>query len=255
MSKSTTGEGFTFKDGSKPGTCKTCGEPAWSPRSNACAQHRKTPAIKVKAEKKKTSAGAPGPRVSSDGGPVDEPSPAAKVVEAAGAITARTFSDRPPNAKEWEEKLSTVVVLLTMTYVDYAVVRPFHLPDDQAATWIERLGMTDDEASTVVEPCSFLIAKTDLNKKHGREAIEILAFAPAILAVIEWSNRVAEFRREMQRQLGGDNVVNIQGARAPQSSARTESGVPVVNFVGVTDPDQAPTARVDRSHVDVDESN
>lgn len=240
--------GFVFKDGSVPGVCKTCGAPAWSPRSNACAEHRKTPAIKVKAAKNKT------PRINADGSPA-EPSPLTQAVESAGAITAKTFSSKPPTASEWEDKLSTLVVLLTMTYVEYAVVRPFHLPDEQASYWVERLGMTEEEASTIVEPCSFLIAKTDLNKKHGRETIEILAFAPAILSVISWADRVSEFRREMQRQLGGDNVVNFESARPAPSAERTESGAPIANFRGVTDPDQAPTARVDRDRADVVQPN
>ena len=240
--------GFVFKDGSVPGVCKTCGEPSWSPRSNACALHRKTPAVKLKAEKTKS------PRINADGSPV-EPSPLATAVETAGAITAKTFSSKPPSASEWEDKLGSLVVLLTMTYVEYAVVRPFHLADDVAAHWVEQLGMTDEEASTVVEPCSFLIAKTDLNKKHGREAIEILAFAPAILAVISWADRVSEFRREMQRQLGGDNVVSFQSPRSTEGPDRTESGAPLANFRGVTDPSQAPTARVDRDRSDVEQPN
>jgi hypothetical protein len=229
--------GFVFKDGSVPGVCKTCGEPSWSPRSNACAEHRKTPAIKLKADKNKA------PKINADGSPA-EPSIVAQAVESAGTITAKTFSSKPPAASEWEDKLSSLVVLLTMTYVEYAVVRPFHLADEQAAYWVERLGMNDEEAASIVEPCSFLIAKTDLNKKHGREAIEILAFAPAILSVISWADRVSEFRREMQRQLGGENVVSFEGPRDAQSASRTESGAPVANFggPGKWGPDQAPTA-------------
>lgn len=248
--------GNIFKDGSTPGTCKTCGAPAWHPRSNKCAEHRNTPAIKVKAEPKKTKA-APAPRVASDGGPVDDPSPLATAVAEAGKITAKTFSDRPPNAKEWEDKLTSLVVLLTMTYVEYAIVKPFKLPEQVADAWVERLGMTEEEAATIVEPCSFVIAKTDLNKKHGREAIEILAFAPAILSVISWADRVTEFRREMQQQLErGDNVLSFTSPSTSQGPSRAESGgPPVANFRGVTDPSQAPTARVDRDSPDVDEQN
>jgi hypothetical protein len=246
--------GFVFKDGSVPGVCKTCGAPSWSPRSNACADHRKTPAVKVKAKKvKTTSKGASAPRVNDDGSPV-ESSVVSQAVDAAGAITARTFSAKPPSASEWEDKLSALVVLLTFTYVEYVVVRPFHLPEDQAAHWVERLGMTDDEAEKIVEPCSFLIAKTDLNKKHGREAIEILAFAPAILAVVSWADRVSEFRREMQT-LGGDNVVRFESPGPSQGPLRTESGAFVANFGGVTDPGQAPTASVDRNGADMEHTN
>jgi hypothetical protein len=245
--------GFVFKDGSVPGVCKTCGAPSWSSRSNACAEHRKTPAVKVKAKKVTTVKKGAAPRVNADGGP--EPSVVSQAVDAAGAITAKTFSSKAPSASEWEDKLSALVVLLTFTYVEYAVVRPFHLPDDQAAMWVERLGMTDDEAEKIVEPCSFMIAKTDLNKKHGREAIEVLAFAPAILAVISWADRVSEFRREMQRQLGGENVVRFESSATSEGSGRTESGAPIANFRGVTDPSQAPTASVDRNGFDVEHQN
>lgn len=245
--------GFVFKDGSLPGVCKTCGEPSWSPRSNACEQHRKTPAVKVKAEKpaKRTKKGD-APRVNNDGSPAEEPSIIAQAVGAAGTITPKTFSSRPPSASEWEDKLSALTVLLTMTYIDYVVVRPFHLPEDQAAIWVERLAMTDEEAASIVEPCSMLIAKTDLNKKHGREAIEVLAFAPAILSIVSWADRVSEFRREMQRQLGGENVVSFESSRSTQGASRTESGVPLANFGGVTDPSQAPTARVHRDGADLE---
>lgn len=260
MAEATTGEGFKFKDGSIPGVCKICGEPAWSARSNRCEIH-KIEAKKSTGAKRGVGKRGPGknnkgssPRITSDGSP--EATVVAQVVESVGSISTKTFSSRPPTAAEWDDKLGDLVVLLTMVYVEYAVVRPFKLADDVAAHWIEQLGMTEQEAATIVEPCSFLIAKTDLNKKHGREAMEVLAFAPAILSVIEWTNRVSEFRREMQRQLGGENVVSFESPRPAESSIRvTESGAPIANFGGDTDPDNAPTKRVDRSGADVEQQN
>ena len=230
---------FEFKDGSKPGVCKTCGKPSWSPRSNACLEHKKTPAVKAKASSKRI------------GGAEASAKPIlTQAVEAAGEITAKTFGSRPPTAQEWEDKLTALVVLLTMTYVEYVVVRPFQLPEPNATNAVAALGMTDDEARTIVEPCSYLMAKTEINKKHGREAIEVLAFAPAILAVVGWADRVSQFRREMSLQQGDPNV-RLESTEA--ASGPSGAGPVIANFRGVTDPSQAPTARVngDGAHVDL----
>jgi hypothetical protein len=238
---------FQFKDGSVPGVCKTCGEPAWSPRSNACATHRKSPAVKVKAEKVKNV----GPSVNADGSPGERTK---QFVETAGEITSKTFSGKAPSASEWEEKLTALVILATMTYVEYVVVRPFHLPEPNATEAVSILGMTEDEARTIVEPCSFLLARSDINKKHGREALELLAFAPALLAIIAWADRVSSFRTQMQAQLGDPNV-SFESPQTSPGPGRTRDGVPYANFGGVTDPGEAPTARVngDRPHLDLED--
>ena len=228
------------------GTCSVCGLPSWSPKSNKCLEHKPvTSHKKVKSTNKRVGpTNADGTRK-----PV-----AAQVVEAAGEITAKTFSAKAPTAGEWEEKLTALVVLLTMTYVEYVVVRPFQLEEPMATNAVASLGMTDDEARTIVEPCSYLLARTEINKKHGREAIEVLAFAPAILAVVAWADRVSSFRREMA-QLGAGpergRHVRTESHETTPGPGR-DGGPPVVNFTGVTDPSQAPTSRVngDRPYVD-----
>ena len=138
-----------------------------------------------------------------------------------------------------------------MTYAEYVVVRPFHLPEPDATNAVSLLGMTDEEARTIIEPCSFLLARSEINKKHGREALEILAFAPAILAIVSWADRVSSFRQSMQAQLGDPNV-SFERPQAPSGASETSGGAPIANFRGVTDPREAPTARVngDRAHLD-----
>jgi hypothetical protein len=233
---------FTFKDGSLPGVCSVCGATSWSPRSNKCEQHKP---IKVKAKNVK------GPNVKGPNADGTRKPVVTQVVETAGAINARTFSGKPPTAGEWEDKLTSLVVLLTMTYVEYAVVKPWELPEPRATEAVAALGMTDDEARTIVEPVGYLLAKTEINKKHGREAIELLAFAPAILSVIAWAERVTTFRRQMALERGGDHV-GIEGAEAASGAGGPRGGPPLANFRGATDPRQAPTARNngDRPHVD-----
>jgi hypothetical protein len=237
---------FTFKDGSVAGTCSICGEPGWSIRSNKCELHRvPQKEKKPKATKTTNADGSKKPVVT-------------QVVEAAGEITTKTFSGKAPTASEWEEKLTALVVLLTMTYVEYVVVRPFELGEPDATNAVASLGMTDDEASTIVEPFSYMLSKSEINKKHGREAIELLAFAPALLAIVAWADRVAQFRREMvalQGGAGGETHVRFESPAAPQSSSPAGGGPPLANFRGVTDPSQAPTARVngDRAHVDLED--
>jgi hypothetical protein len=242
---------FVFRDGSVAGVCSVCGEPGWSIRSNKCAEHRTTPPVKLKAEKAKKGKGS---SVNPDG---SSKSTAAQFVAAAGAIDAKTFSGKPPTAAEWEDKLTALVVLATMTYVEYVVVKPFRLPEPDATNAVALLGMTDDEARTIVEPCSYLLSKSSINKKHGREALELLAFAPAILAIVAWADRVQSFRHQMlDAQQGvqlGEPYVRAQGPEASPGASQTPGGAPLANFTGITDPGQAPTARVngDRSHVDV----
>ena len=111
-------------------------------------------------------------------------------------------------------------------------------------------GMTEDEAATIVEPFSHLIAKSSINKKHGRETIEVLAFAPAILAIIAWTDRISKFRAQFEIQ--GATVVRTQSPETSGGPSEAPSGIPFANFGGITDPNQAPTARVngDRAHLD-----
>lgn len=249
---------FQFRDGTFAGTCSVCGATSWSPRSNKCVDHKSATPYKSKSKKAKAEreAARRSPTVAADGGPVitgPVTGPTAKqYVEAAGDITSKTFSGKPPTASEWEEKLTALVVLATMTYVEYVVVRPFRLPDGDATQAVAILGMTDEEARTIVEPCSYLLGRSEINKKHGREAIEILAFAPALLAIVAWGDRVSTFRQQMQAaQLGGSDV-SSQRFEAPSGASETTGGPPVANFRGVTDPREAPTARVngDGAHLD-----
>lgn len=238
---------LTWRDGSVAGTCSVCGEPAWSIRSNKCEIHKIEKTVKLKATKA-TKKGAP--TVNADGGPSE---PIKQLVNEAGAITSRTFSGKPPSASEWEDKLTSLVILGTMTYVEYVVVRPWKLAEPYASEAVSMLGMTDEEARTIIEPCSFLLAKSEINKKHGREALEILAFAPALLAIVAWADRVSSFRQSMQAQLGDPNNVSPERPQASPGASETPGGAPIANFRGVTDPSQAPTARVngDRPYMDV----
>ena len=245
---------FQFRDGTFAGTCSVCGAPSWSPRSNKCADHKSATPYKSKSKKAKAERAAArrSPSVASDGGPITGPvtGPSTKqYVEAAGEITSKTFSGKPPTASEWEEKLTALVVLGTMTYVEYVVVRPVGLSDADATQAVAILGMTDEEARTIVEPCSYLLGRSELNKKHGREAIEILAFAPALLAIVSWADRVSQFRQQMQV---GDPNVSTQRFEAAPGASETTGGPVIANFRGVTDPGQAPTARVngDGAHLD-----
>lgn len=247
---------FVFKDGSVAGTCTVCGDPSWSIRSNKCEAHKSAKPYVSKSKKAKAERTAKRPvkpALSSDGGPSE--STVAQAVQNATTITASTFSSKPPSAGEWEDALAALVVLATMTYVEYVVVRPYKLPDDAATNAVSILGMSDDEARTIVGPCSYLLSKSDVNKKHGREAIEVLAFAPAILAIVAWADRVAQFRREMNVQLGGGSDVSTQSFAAPTGEGSTGGGAPIANFRGVTDPSEAPTARVNGNGPHVDHSN
>lgn len=206
---------LTWRDGSVAGTCSVCGEPAWSIRSNKCLVHKIEKPVKLKAEKKQTN-------VNPDGGPSD---PVKQFVTEAGAITPKTFSGKAPSASEWEDKLTSLVVLATMTYVEYVVVKPWKLSEPYASEAVAMLGMTNDEAQAIIEPCSFLLAKSEINKKHGREALELLAFAPAILAIVAWADRVSQFRQSMQAQLGDPNVRSERSQTSPGPS-RTSEGAP-----------------------------
>lgn len=230
------------------GTCSVCGKPSWHSRSNKCEDH------------KPAKGGRPAGRARA----TREQSTAAKIVGQLPAIDAKTFSGKAPTANEWEEKLTAVVVLLTMTYVEYAVIRPADLQEPYATQMTDRLGMTEDEARTIVEPVAHAISGTKVNKDHGREAIELLAFAPAILAVVEWNARVQRFKKEMTGEVQvmpetpqqSEDRTNGSNRRAETPApAERASGVPVANFggPGVWNPDEAPTARVHRDGADLDD--
>lgn len=237
--------------GSALGTCSVCGKEAWSPRSNKCADHRNS--------KTKGAARIPGPG--------REESTAARVVGGLPSIDAKTFSGRPPTASEWEEKLSALVVLGTMMFVEFAVIKPAGLQEPYATQMTEELGMTDAEAEKIVEPFAHLFAGLEVNKSHGRHAIEFLAFAPAMLSAADWYQRIAHFRREdaRAREMGGAVVMPPPREREPDSgsSGRAQAQAPadggtgpvVANFggAGVWDPDQAPTARIHPDGAELDD--
>jgi hypothetical protein len=66
---------------------------------------------------------------------------------------------------------------------------------------------------------------------------------------------VAQFRREMNDQLGGGSDVSTQSFAAPSGEGEARSGPPIANFRGVTDPNEAPTARVNGNGAHVDYPN
>jgi hypothetical protein len=80
---------------------------------------------------------------------------------------------------------------------------------------LHEAGLTRDEHNLAIDQtAAHAIAGTKVNKDHGREAIEILAFAPAILAVAEWWSQVQRFKKELQ---SGEFVVPEQNDRIDRS--------------------------------------
>ena len=230
------------------GKCTVCGKPSWSAHSNKCEEHRAKP---------------PTPR--RVGGSA-KPTAAAQIVGALPAIDAKTFSGKAPTATEWQEKLSATVVLLTLMYVEYAVINPSGIQEPYASNMMNELAMSDGEAETITEPFAHLVAGLEVNKKHGREAIEFLAFAPAILAVVEWHHRVSAFKREYaatgetQTQVIPETQPLRREVPPDVSSERPQAPTPaerpaVANFggPGVWDPDQAPTSREHPNGSDLDD--
>lgn len=231
------------------GVCSVCGKKSWSAHSSKCEEHR--------------------PKAQQAAEPRTEQSTAAKIVGALPAIDKQTFSGKPPTADEWQSKLGALVVLATMTYVEYGAIRPSGLPEPYATQMTNQLAMTDAEAESIVEPFAHLFAGLEANKKYGRQAIEFLAFAPAMLSALEWYSRVAAFKRETRehQETGTPRVIppdptrgetNGSGRRA-EAAPPAEGGVAppgaVINFggPGVWDPDQAPTARVHPNGTDLDD--
>lgn len=228
-----------FKDGSKPGSCTVCGNKSWSPNSNKCEEHRR-----------KTKAGRIGGNVAAS--PAKETA-ARTLIGNLPTVDAKTFSGKPPTAAEWEDKLTSFLVLATMTYVSFAIVRPLHVPDEVGTQWTNHLAMTDAEATTIVEPLAHYLAGSSINKKHGREAIEVLAFAPAALSFMDWMGRVNDFKAEIKKlQQGapnpaanpamstdvgvhvpapenGETSVNRPSAPVEEDATREEYRPPIVN--------------------------
>jgi len=174
------GKGFDVND---RGICKVC-QIEIAKNRFYCDDHRPTkPEPKTKEPKAR-----PATAVS-----------AATAIVREGAPTTEAARKRPPTAKEWSEKMGLALALLTTWLVLRIISRSdvSQAPDEEQDAWADRLEMGEDEVSAIVDPFVALITGPlgGVNKKYGRQSLEILGVLPAALAMVTWRNRVRDFER------------------------------------------------------------
>ena len=174
------GKGFDVKD---RGICKVC--QIEIPKNRFyCDEHRPAkPEPKAKEPKSR-----PATAVS-----------AATAIVREGTPTTEAARKRPPTAKEWQDKMGLALALLTTWMVLRIVSRSdlHEAPDEVQDSAVDHLEMGEDEVDAIVDPFVALITGPlgGVNKKYGRQSLEILGVLPAALAMVTWRNRVRDFER------------------------------------------------------------
>jgi hypothetical protein len=207
------GKGFDFRD---RGKCKVC-EVEIPKNRFYCDDHKP-----VKAEPKvKEPKSRPATAVS-----------AATAIVREGTPTTEAARKRPPTAKEWQDKMGLALALLTTWMVLRIISRSdlAQAPDEVQDEVADRLEMGEDEVDAIVDPFVALITGPlgGVNKKYGRQSLEILGVLPAALAMVTWRGRVRDFERQhcppRQRQRRG-----VPSAPVPQRQDGEERPPPVWN--------------------------
>jgi hypothetical protein len=174
------GKGFDVKD---RGICKVC-QIEIAKNRFYCDDHRPAkPEPKAKEPKSR-----PATAVS-----------AATAIVREGTPTTEAARKRPPTAKEWSEKMGLALALLTTWMVLRIVSRSdlHEAPDEVQDSAVDHLEMGEDEVDAIVDPFVALITGPlgGVNKRYGRQSLEILGVLPAALAMVTWRNRVRDFER------------------------------------------------------------
>jgi hypothetical protein len=88
--------------------------------------------------------------------------------------------------------LTTWLVLKTIARSDIAAA-----PDEVQDQAADKLEMGEDEVDAIVDPFVALITGPlgGINKKYGRQSMEILGVLPAVLALATWRARIREFEK------------------------------------------------------------
>jgi len=124
---------------------------------------------------------------------------AATAIVREGTPTTEAARKRPPTAKEWQDKMGLALALLTTWMVLRIVSRSdlHEAPDEVQDSAVDHLEMGEDEVDAIVDPFVALITGPlgGVNKKYGRQSLEILGVLPAALAMVTWRNRVRDFER------------------------------------------------------------
>jgi len=176
------GKGFDFRD---RGTCKVC--QVEIPKNRFyCDEHKP-----AKAEPKEKAAPRSRPATAVS---------AATAIVREGTPTTEAARKRPPTAKEWQDKMGLALALLTTWLVLRIISRSdlAQAPDEVQDEWADRLEMGEDEVDAIVDPFVALITGPlgGINKKYGRQSLEILGVLPAALAMVTWRGRVRDFERQ-----------------------------------------------------------
>jgi len=174
------GKGFDVND---RGICKVC-QIEIAKNRFYCDEHRPAkPETKAKEPKSR-----PATAVS-----------AATAIVREGTPTTEAARKRPPTAKEWQDKMGLALALLTTWMVLRIVSRSdlHEAPDEVQDSAVDHLEMGEDEIDAIVDPFVALITGPlgGVNKKYGRQSLEILGVLPAALAMVTWRNRVRDFER------------------------------------------------------------
>ena len=174
------GKGFDVND---RGICKVC-QIEIAKNRFYCDEHRPAkPEPKAKEPKSR-----PATAVS-----------AATAIVREGTPTTEAARKRPPTAKEWQDKMGLALALLTTWMVLRIVSRSdlHEAPDEVQDSAVDHLEMGEDEVDAIVDPFVALITGPlgGVNKKYGRQSLEILGVLPATLAMVTWRNRVRDFER------------------------------------------------------------
>jgi len=177
-----------------PGHCRECGVELANKRFQYCTSHRPAhaPPQQRRAKAQRIAATA---REKGTGRAVLEMVP--------GVGSAKGTDASTPTVADWDDGLGRLAVGLTWA-VGLRVTRGE--PRDVRGRMAVELAMTDDEALAVTHPIAARFAGTTLNRRHGRKILETLALSEPIVAVMQYADRLHEYRFERARREAGGAI-------------------------------------------------
>lgn len=136
-----------------------------------------------------------------------------------------------PKRGEWEKKVSMTLGIVA-TWRTVRVVNSSRLPDEAKDEAVDRLTMSEDETDAVAAPFASVVAEgplAALNKKYGRQALDVLDLLPALVAIVSFESRIRDFNRQYgnppaPRQPRGRREAPANGSRPVASDAAPEEG-------------------------------
>lgn len=148
----------------------------------------------------------------------------------------RTTS-KVPSRSEWEKKLALTLGTISTVQV-VGVVNRSRVEEAGKDQAVEDLVLDDDECEAIAIPFGGVIADgplAGLNKKYGRQALDLLDCIPAVIAIVSYQSRLRNFQRQygQPRQVRRAEPPATPQMNGANGASGPVEGAPAPTFEGV----------------------